>query len=130
MSENQNYILRNGKLQYEVTPEVQKVLEGAMYWSHCQKLDTQELHIAEKEGSGYTEEEIKKLRFDVEGCDVTIRDIMNKMDELNVPNWVGNGALAFGRDNDLRNHYMSEFFESGKYSEKGQKKLREIHERD
>lgn len=30
MSENRNYILHNGKLQYEVTPEVQKVLEGAI----------------------------------------------------------------------------------------------------
>lgn len=120
---SQNYTLYCGKLEYEVTPEVQKVLEGAMYWSHCEKLDSAELRIAEKPDSKYTPEEIAELRHSVEQAQLTIRDRMDEMEKLGVPNWVGNGALAFGKDNDLRDHYMSEFFEKGKYSKEGNEKI-------
>lgn len=120
---SQNYTLYCGKLEYEVTPEVQKVLEGAMYWSHCEKLDTAELRIAEKPDSKYTPKEIAELRRSVEQAQLTIRDRMDEMEKLGVPNWVGNGALAFGKDNDLRDHYMSEFFEKSKYSKEGNEKI-------
>lgn len=120
---SQNYTLYCGKLEYEVTPEVQKVLEGAMYWSHCEKLDSAELRIAEKPDSKYTPDEIAELRRSVEQAQFAVRDRMNEMEKLGVPNWVGNGALAFGKDNDLRVHYMSEFFEKSKYSKEGNEKI-------
>ena len=113
-----NYTLHCGQLSYEVTPQVQKVLEGVMYWVHCEKLDSAELRQAEKPDSGYTQEEVAKLRHDVEQCSETIRDRMNEMEKLGVPNWVGNGAMAWAKDNDLRSHYMSEFFEKSRYAQR------------
>ena len=38
-NENGNYMLYCGDKSYEVTPEVQETLKGAMYWEHCLKLD-------------------------------------------------------------------------------------------
>lgn len=123
-----------GKFTYEVTPEVQKVLEGVMYWTHCEKLDSQELqgaekHIrkCEKEGKTpkYTEEEINNLRHDVEEARTTLRDLMQKMDQLDVPNWVGNGAMHWAETHDLRNHYLSDFFDKSKYAKPVEKELTE-----
>ena len=45
-NENGNYMLYCGDKSYEVTPEVQETLKGAMYWEHCLKLDNIELKNA------------------------------------------------------------------------------------
>lgn len=87
-----------------------------MYWVHCEKLAAAELSGAEKSGSGYTPEEIAGLRHDLQGARDSLRDIMQKMDAENVPNWVGNGAMHWARSNDLRVHYMREFFETSIYA--------------
>lgn len=122
------YTLYNGKMKYEVTPSVQRVLESVAYWNHCERLDRAELREAEKPNSGYSIEEINRLSNDVKECELSIRDRMNEMERLGVPNWVGNAAMAFGRENDLRVHYMSEFFEKGKYSKaENDKRMKKQH---
>lgn len=47
-NENGNYMLYCGDKSYEVTPEVQETLKGAMYWEHCLKLDNIELKMRMK----------------------------------------------------------------------------------
>jgi len=119
-----NYHLKCGELSYEVTPEVQKTLESVMYWCHCEKLDSAELREAEKdraergEKSAYSDEEIQKLKHDVEQDELTIRDCMDKMEEEGVPNWVGNGAMYWATTHDLRSHYFQEFFTNSEYADK------------
>ena len=115
-----NYVLHCGSKKYEVTPEVQRTLEGVMYWTHCEQLDRRELAWKEKD-ERFGEDVIAQLRHDVEQAHLTIGDLMNKMEEQGVPNWVGNGAMEWARTHDLREHYMSEFFEKSQYS-KGQKR--------
>ena len=43
-------------------------------------------------------------------------DFMKKMEEQGVPNWVGNGAMEWARNNDLRQHSTREFFEKSVYA--------------
>ena len=119
-----NYILQCGHFRYEVTPEVQKVLEGIMYWEHCKRLDSEELRVAEKdrksngEKSSYTEQDIANLRHAVEEEQASCIDFMNRMEKLNVPNWVGNGAMEWARTHDLRKYYFNDFFEKSQYAAK------------
>ena len=121
---NNNYILQCGNFQYEVTPEAQKVLEGIMYWEHCKRLDSEELRAAEKDKkingkkSPYSEQDISNLRHAVEEEQASCVDFMTRMDKLNVPNWVGNGAMEWARTHDLRKHYFSDFFEKSVYAAK------------
>ncbi len=119
-----NYHLKCGELSYEVTPEVQKTLEGVMYWCHCEKLDSAELRAAEKdrkergEKSAYSDEEIQNLKHEVEQEHLSIGDFMDKMNEQDVPSWVGNGAMDWVLNHDLRKHSFQEFFENSVYAEK------------
>lgn len=120
-----NYVLHCGELKYEITPEVQKTLEAVMYWEHCLRLDSAELQGAEKNKReseredrkpAYTEEEINELRHAVEQERLSCGDFMKKMEEQGVPNWVGNGAMEWARNNDLRQHSTREFFEKSVYA--------------
>lgn len=119
-----NYSLKNGDFQYEVTPKVQRTLESVMYWTHCERLDRAELTAAERdrrengEKSSYSDEEIQKLKRDLEQDELTIRDCMDKMEEEGVPNWVGNGAMYWATTHDLRSHYFQEFFTNSEYADK------------
>lgn len=124
---NGNYMLYCGDKKYEVTPETQKTLEGIMYWSHCENLDSTELRAAEqqkrdseREGHkpAYTDAEIAELQYAVKGEKESVRDFMKKMDEQHIPNWVGNGAMEWARNNDLREHCFKEFFEKSVYAKK------------
>ena len=114
-NEKEHYVLHCGKLQYEVTPEVQKTLEGVMYWTHCEKLDRQELAWKEKD-ERFGADVIAQLRHDIKQAHLTIGDLMTKMEEQGVPNWVGNGAMEWARNNDLREHSSKEFFEKSVYA--------------
>lgn len=126
-NENGNYMLYCGDKSYEVTPEVQETLKGAMYWEHCLKLDNIELKNAElavraiEDGTNtsgftrYTKEDVNELRNAVKQDDLSIKDMMNEMEKQGVPNWAGNAALEFGRKNDLRVVYFSDFFEKSPY---------------
>lgn len=132
-NKNGNYVLHCGKLSYEVTPEVEETLKGAMYWEHCLRLTNTKLRDAERSveaidkginTSGftrYTKEDVNELRNEVKQLRLELNDMMNKMDEQGVPNWVGNAVLDFGRKNDLRIVYFSEFFERSPYAVKEQK---------
>ena len=128
---NDNYILQCGHFRYEVTPEVQKVLEGIMYWEHCKKLDSEELRIAEKdrnnngEKSKYSEQEIADLRHAVDEEQASCLDFMERMEKLGVPNWVGNGAMEWARTHDLRRYYFRDFFEDSNYAVKQAKEKTE-----
>jgi hypothetical protein len=128
-NENGNYMLYCGDKSYEVTPEVQETLKGAMYWEHCLKLDNIELKNAElavraiEDGTNtsgftrYTKEDVNELRNAVKQDDLSIKDMMNEMEKQGVPNWAGNAALEFGRKNDLRVVYFSDFFEKSPYAD-------------
>ena len=127
-----NYVLHCGSLQYEVKPEVRKTLEAVMYWEHCLRLDKAELQGAEKnkrecERDGgkpaYSDEEIAELRHAVEQERLSCGDFMTKMEEQGVPNWVGNGAMEWARNNDLRQHNFREFFENSIYARKYDKPI-------
>ena len=90
-----NFELHCGHLSYEVTPQVQKTIEGLMYWVHCENLEESE-----------PQPDVHSLKEAQE----SIKDMMDCCEKLKVPNWVGNGAIQFARENDLRSHYMSEYF--------------------
>lgn len=131
-------VLYCGEMSYEVTPKAEKAIEGVMYWTHCEKLDSAELREAEKafkkhEQTGeyckYTQEEINQLRHEVEQEHLSIGDMMNAMEKEGVPNWVGNGAMEWARNHDLREHHMSDFFEKSAYAKKQEKKA-PAHEKE
>lgn len=119
-----NYHLKCGNFSYEVTPEVQKTLEGVMYWCHCEKLDSAELREAEKdkaakgEKSAYSNEEIIDLKYSVKQAHLSIGDFMTKMEQQKVPNWVGNAAMGWAITHDLRKHSFRDFFEKSIYASK------------
>ncbi len=124
---NRSYVLHCGELQYEVTPDVEKTLKGVMYWTSCESLDRAELHEAEvnkreREKIGripaYTDFEIEYLRNAVRDEELSVRDFMSKMEKQCVPNWVGNAAMEWARNNDLRQHDFREFFEGSVYAKK------------
>lgn len=94
------YKLHCGQLDYEVTPEAKKAIDGLMYWTHVKEL----------ESNGNDVHSLNSAKSN-------LIDMMNACERLGVPNWVGNGAMQFARDNDLRNHYLSEFYEKSIYSE-------------
>lgn len=95
-----SYHLKNGNLEFEVGKKEQSILKGAMYWSF-------EKEIAEKTGDkeGYQQ------------AQEAMSSVFHDMEQANIPNWVGNAALEFGRTHDLRGAYMSEFFEKSKYAD-------------
>ena len=94
------YKLHCGQLDYEVTPEAKKAIDGLMYWTHVKELES-------KSGNVHAFNKANQ----------SVADMMNSCEKLGVPNWVGNGAMQFAKDNDLRNHYLSEFYEKSIYSE-------------
>lgn len=108
------YKLHCGRLDYEVTSEVKKAIDGLMYWTHVKELEA-------KSGNVHAFNESNR----------NVSDMMNYCEKLGVPNWVGNGAMQFARENDLKEHYLSEFYEKSVYSESAmtedEKYLRECH---
>ena len=106
------YKLHCGHLDYEVTSEAKKAIDGLMYWTHVKELESVSGNI-----------------HALNDANKSIADMMKACERLGVPNWVGNGAMQFARDNDLRKHYLSEFYEKSVYSEsamtEGQRYLRE-----
>lgn len=121
---NGNYMLKMGHFEYEVSGKVKKILEGVMYWSHCKKLDAERLKAAEQqlkkdgERCRISPEEIKNLRDCVDESNKSLHCAMNAMDDADVPNWVGNGAMHWATTHDLRETYLTDFFEKSKYSVK------------
>lgn len=119
------HTLHCGSLSYDVTPEAKKAIEGLMYWTHCIKLDESELasyvgELSKEENAALTE-----LNANLKDEKASVKDMMDECEKQGVPNWVGNGAMQFARDNDLRGHYMNEFFEKSQYAEKSTKKHKE-----
>lgn len=120
---NNNYVLQLGKnenFRYEVTPDVQKLLEGVMFRSNClekdkKERDAVELCISKGMNVENAEETLNELEHRIKEHKLTMRDLMEDMEKKNVPNWVGNGAIAFGKNNDLATTYMSQFFRSEPY---------------
>lgn len=105
------YNLYCGHCSYGITPEVNKALEGLMYWTYEERMERASKNPDKKY---------------LDNADLSIRQMMNRCEELGVPNWVGNGAIEFARDNDLKAHYMSEFFTKSAYAEKKEKKQTDI----
>lgn len=98
-----NYTLYCGKLSYKVSPEAQKALEGLMYWSHVEKLEALEKNP-----------DVHALK-NANDC---IGLAMDECEKLKVPNWVGNGAMAWAIKNDLRENYAEDFFTKSSYAKK------------
>ena len=94
-----NYVLKNGNLRHEVTPEQKKVLDGMMYHQHCERL-------------GRIQNDADCVRESGEA----IKDMCDRADKLGVPFWVQNAALNYAHQNDLRNHYLSDFYENSAYA--------------
>lgn len=93
-----------GKLEYEYfNYEIEKAIKGLIFWSYI-------LTKERKESS--PDEEI------IQTAEITLKDLMEDCEKLKIPNWVGNGAMQFGRDNDLRSVYIMDFFTKSKYSQK------------
>jgi len=89
------YKLYCGKLSFDVSPEAQKALEGLMYWVHVKKLESRK-----------KEPNVHAIKNASECIGLAMKDC----EKLKVPNWVGNGAIAWACNNDLREHYSEEFF--------------------
>lgn len=113
---NGNFILCCGEHTYEVTPEAKKAIESAIYWTHCERLDRQELQSAKLPDSSYSAEAIADLENTVEQERLTLSDAMKAMEKAGVPNWVGNGAMEWARNNNLKEHHIEDFFEKSDYS--------------
>jgi hypothetical protein len=109
-------------LHYDVTKKAEAVIRGAMYWSHCLMLDTREYEAAKGNRaargneSRYTEADLNELKHIIDNEQDTLYDLMSQMEELHVPNWVGNGAMQWAKDHDLREHYMQGFFTTSQYA--------------
>ena len=91
-----------------------KAMKAVIFHTHCRKLDSEELECAEKgengEKSRYSEKEITELSHDVEKENENIRYWMSEMEKSNIPNWLGNSALEWGRTHDLRTESLNRFF--------------------
>ena len=101
-----NYMLYCGKHRYEVTPDIKNHLDGLMYWAF-------ELELARAAGDGFAEQQAQDA----------IGSLFQEFEKLGVPNWVVNGAKAFGEKNDLRCHYLSEFYEKSVYAKPPKKQM-------
>lgn len=110
------YILKCRDFRYEVTPKVENILLGVIFWKHVETLTRKEWMVARKKDSRYTEEEVRELEHTLNECELTIRDLMTKMEKNNVPNWVGNGAMYWGETHDLRQEYIRHFFTNSIYA--------------
>ncbi len=92
------YKLHCGQLEYEVTPDAKKAIDCLMYWTHVKEIESSNVHALNE-------------------ADKCIGNMIKVCERLGVPNWVENGAMRFARDNDLRDHCLSEFYEKSVYSE-------------
>lgn len=110
------YTLYCGKLKYDVTNKVFEVLRGVMHWADVEETTLKELNNAIR--TGKDQATIAELEYEVSESRKSLRDYMDKMNELNVPNWVGNGCIEFGKTKREKELYFSDFFTKGKYSKK------------
>lgn len=115
-------IMENNNYVFAVDNAPKRVLEAVIFHTHLEKLESAKLRGVEAdieakgEKSKYTEENIKKLRDSIAEESRTIGDLMKEMESLNIPNWLGNAALAWGREHDLRDEYLKEFFTKSIYA--------------
>ena len=93
------YELYCGKCHYTVSKDVQNELDSLMYWIFEKKM-------AEHDGD----------RDGIRQANDTIKTIMDKMEYMGVPNWVGNGAIAFAETHDLRECSARDFFTKSIYA--------------
>lgn len=110
------YTLYCGKFKYDVTNEVFEVLRGVMHWADVEETTLKQLNDAVR--TGKDQEIITNLKYELSESQKSLRDYMDKMDELNVPNWVGNGCIEFGKTKREKELYFSDFFTKGKYSKR------------
>lgn len=115
-------IMANNYYVFAVDNAAKRALEAVIYHTHCEKLDSAELESAEAdieakgEKSKYTWKDIKELRESVAEDYRTIGDWMKTMESLNIPNWLGNAALDWGREHDLRDESLKDFFTKSIYA--------------
>ena len=58
----------------------------------------------------WTEKEITEISHEVEKENENIGYWMSEMEKSNIPNWLGNSALEWGRTHDLRTESLNRFF--------------------
>lgn len=88
-------------LKWEATQDQFSEMEAAAIWEH-------DLTMARLRGESQMEQE--RLQNNVQYC-------LKQMDKLNVPNWAGNHALAWGRGDWRRPYrtYFKDWMNSGDY---------------
>lgn len=135
MENNEFFVhtMKKGDKEYGLTNSQCKALEGAIYWSHCERLDNIEVDRLQEQvtelaykhqtdmipnnEASYIKQRLQQARDTVKEDELSLRDCMTKMqDEFKIPNWIGNAAIQWAKENDLRIHYMSDFFTKSKYA--------------
>lgn len=105
-----------GKHEYDVSIEAKHALEGTIYWEYEYECCVADLEYARQKGD-CTPEEINNLEYEIERALKTVHFNMEKMDKCDIPNWLGNAALQWGRDFDRNNRDLYAFFHTSQYSE-------------
>ena len=108
--------LVNGDKSFGLFESQKKALESAMYFTHCLKLDSAELAVAQHSDSRYSIDDIRSLQHSVEEDKLSLKNAMLGMEKEHIPNWVGNGAMEWAKIHDLRAHNISDFFIRSKYA--------------
>ena len=113
-----NYVLRCGHYTYEVDREAEQLLKAVIYWNWEHKLCKEEYLAAQKYREQYSDTEFAELERAYNQACETVRARMIDMDKMDIPNWVGNGALHWGETHDLRREYLGNFFTQSVYATK------------
>ena len=102
--------LRNGHLKYDVYGRVERILISVIYWSAEEYLCREEQRIANRKDSRYTDAEKLKVWHCVQQAEQSVKGLMEDMEYYGVPNWVGNAALHWHYNHDLKRESIDDFW--------------------
>ena len=101
---------RNGHLEYDIYGRVERILISLVYWSAEEYLCRQEMEIANRRNSGYTDAEKLEVFHAHQKANNSVHGLMDDMEFYGVPNWVGNAALFWHRNHDLKFESINDFW--------------------
>lgn len=97
-----------------------------MLWTYSERIDRQKYRLGLEDRrqrgaeSPYSDERLAELKQTIQNERESVQDFMAQMAALKVPNWVGNGAIQWARDLDLRTGSIGRFFTHSRYAVRDQ----------
>lgn len=103
------FIFHSGNKAFGITQQIESCLKGLMY--HIYSLARARVDEGGlKERGTQNKATLDEVKWIIKEGDLSVKDSMATCSRLGIPNWVVNSTIEFAKKNDLREHYLDEFF--------------------